>query len=281
MTETVTDVLTLLELDELGGGAFRGRQPDTPNHHIVGGQLAAQALMAAGRTVQRRSPHSLHAHFLRRGDARESVDFAVDGLHDGGTFSTREVTASQGGAALMKVMASFTADVDAVSYQPARPAAIAPEDLRSVEEQLEPYAAELGGWFVRRRPFDTRYVDPPPRVAMDLPGEREATIRIWLRARGVVPRDPLVGACLLTYLTALVLLEPALGPMGRSPTDVSALLDHAVWFHEPVDFADWLFFEQHSASGIGGRARATGTMFNRRGDLACTAGQTVYFPKRR
>lgn len=278
MLETVADVLELLALTGRGDDAFRGRQPDTPNHHIVGGQLAAQALMAAGRTARGRSPHSVHAHFLRRGDAAEDVDFAVDALHDGGTFSTREVTASQGGVVLMKVMASFTADVEAVTYQPAKPDAAAPEDLACVEEQLEPYSAEFGGWWVARRPFDTRYVDPPPRIAMDLPKSREATIRIWLRARGVVPDDPLVGACVLTYLTALTLLEPAQGPMGRAPTDVSALLDHAVWFHRAADFSDWLFLDQHSPSGIGGRALANGTLFNRRGDMVCTASQTGYFP---
>jgi acyl-CoA thioesterase-2 len=88
-----------------------------------------------------------------------------------------------------------------------------------------------------------------------------------------------VNGCVLTYLTALTLLEPALGPMGKSPADVSALLDHTVWFHGPADFSEWLFFEQNSPSGIGGRALATGTVFNRSGFQVCTASQEGYFPR--
>jgi acyl-CoA thioesterase-2 len=278
MLETLTDVLALFDLTDSGSDAFKGLQPDTPNHHIVGGQIAAQALMAASRTVPGRTPHSLHVYFLRRGDAREPVEFNVGRLHDGGTFSAREVTATQGGVVLMKGLASFTANVESVAYQPTIPDAPAPESLLPVEDQLAPYAAEFGGWWVQLRPFDTRYVDPPPRVAMDLPEAGGATCRIWLRARGVVPTDPALNGCVLTYLTALTLLEPALGPMGKSQADVSALLDHSVWFHGPADFSDWLFFEQNSPSGIGGRALATGTVFNRSGFQVCTASQEGYFP---
>jgi acyl-CoA thioesterase-2 len=281
MLETLTDVLRLFDLTDVGHDSFEGTQPDTPNHHIVGGQIAAQALMAASRTVLARSPHSVHVYFLRRGDAREPVEFNVGRLHDGGTFSAREVTATQGGAVLMKGLASFAADVDAVAYQRTMPEAPAPESLLPVEDQLAPYAAEFGGWWVQLRPFDTRYVDSPPRVAMDLPEARGATSRIWLRARGVVPADPVVNASVLTYLTALTLLEPALGPMGMLPSDVSALLDHTVWFHQPADISDWLFFEQNSPSGIGGRALATGTVFNRSGFQVCTASQEGYFPAAR
>jgi acyl-CoA thioesterase-2 len=277
MLKTMDDVLALFELTGNGVDAFRGTQPDTPNHHIVGGQLAAQALMAASRTAPERSPQSLHARFLRRGDARVPVEFAVDRLHDGGTFSTREVTANQGGEVLMKVLVSFSTHVDDVVYQPVRPDAPDPETLPAVEEQLGPYAAEFGGWWVQSRPFDTRYVDLPPRIALDQ-GKVNASIRIWWRARGVVPADPAVNACVVTYVTALTLLEPALGPMGKSPTDVSALLDHTVWFHHSADFADWLLFDQHSPSGTGGRALATGAMFTRTGDLVCTAAQEGYFP---
>jgi acyl-CoA thioesterase-2 len=281
MLETLTDVLALFDLTDVGPDAFKGHQPDTPNHHIVGGQIAAQALMAASRTVRARTPHSLHVYFLRRGDAREPVEFTVGRLHDGGTFSAREVTAAQGGAVLMKGLASFTANVESVVYQPTIPDAPAPESLLPIEDQLAPYAAEFGGWWVQLRPFDTRYIDPPPRVAMDLPEAGGATSRIWLRARGVVPADPAVNGCVLTYLTALTLLEPALGPMGKSQADVSALLDHSVWFHRAADFTDWLFFEQNSPSGIGGRALATGTVFNRSGFQVCTASQEGYFPAAR
>src|ERR1700712_3499547 len=101
MLASLADVLELFELTSLGTDTFQGTQPDPPNHHIVGGQIAGQALMAASRTAPERPPHSLHVYFLRRGDARCPVSFEVTRLHDGGTFSTRRVAASQGGQLLM------------------------------------------------------------------------------------------------------------------------------------------------------------------------------------
>jgi acyl-CoA thioesterase II len=113
---------------------------------------------------------------------------------------------------------------------------------------------------------------------MDLPEAGGATTRIWLHASGLVPAEPVINGCVVTYLTVLTLLEPALGLMGKSSTDVSALLDHTVWFRRPADFSDWLFFEQNSPSGIGRRALATGTLLNRSGALMGTASQEGYFP---
>jgi acyl-CoA thioesterase-2 len=278
MLASLADVLTLFELESLGADTFQGTQPDPPNHHIVGGQIAGQALMAAGRTVSQRPPHSLHVYFLRRGDARYPVTFEVTRLHDGGTFSTRRVAAIQGGQVLMEAMASFTAGVAGADYQGEMPDVPAPDSLVPIEQQLAPYADEYGGWWISQRPFDTRYVDPPPRIAMDLDGPPTSVSRIWLRARGAVPADLVLKGCVLTYLSALTLLESAQGPMGKSPTDVSALLDHTVWFHRAADFSDWLLFEQKSPTGVGGRALATGSLFNRNGELVCTAAQEGYFP---
>ncbi|BBX16970.1 acyl-CoA thioesterase II [Mycolicibacterium duvalii] len=280
MLETVAELLNLLELTVRGTDAFEGTQPDSPNHHIVGGHIAAQSLMAASRTVPGRTPHSLHVYFLRRGDARQPVRFDVTRLHDGGTFSARRVAATQGGQILMEGLASFTSGADGADYQTEMPSAPAPEELVPVEEQLAPYAGEFGGRWAAPRPFDTRYIDPPPRIAIDHEKPAEALSRIWLRSRGEIPADPVVASCVLTYLSALTLLEPAMRQMERSPMDVSALLDHTVWFHRFPQFADWLYYEQKSPSGIGGRALVTGAIYNRSGGLICTAGQEGYFPGR-
>jgi acyl-CoA thioesterase-2 len=273
------DVLKLFELEELGADRFQGTQPDPPNHHIVGGQIAAQALMAASRTAPLRPPHSLHVYFLRLGDARRPVDFEVVRLRDGGTFSSRRVVATQDGKVLVEGIASFTGGADGTDYHGAMPDVPPPDSLVPVERQLAAHAHEFGGWWVSERPFDTRYVDLPPRIAMESGDPPAPTCRIWLRARGTVPIDPVVNSCVLTYLSALTLLEPALGPMGKAPTDVSALLDHSVWFHRPADFTDWILYEQNSPSGIDGRALANGTFFGGAGALLCTAAQEVYFPR--
>jgi len=278
MLVTLADVLGLFELTVLGPDTFEGTQPDPPNHHIVGGQLAAQALMAASRTARGRRPHSQHVYFLRRGDARLPVRFEVTRLHDGGTFTSRRVAAIQGGEVLMEALASFSADVDSTAYQRPMPDAPTPETLLPIEEQLAPYAAEFGGWWVNDRPFDVRYVDAPPRIAMDSEEPAGPVSRIWLRARGTIPADHVVSSCVLTLQTALTPVEATLGPMKKSLYDVSALLDHTVWFHRPADFSNWLYYEQLSPTGGDGRALAAGTVYNRNGELVCTAAQEVYFP---
>ncbi|MDV3124632.1 thioesterase family protein [Mycobacterium sp. 21AC1] len=278
MLVTLADVLNLFELAALGGDTFEGTQPDSPNHHIVGGQIAAQALMAAGRTVQGRRPHSLHVYFLRRGDGRRPVRFEVNRLHDGGTFSTRRIAATQAGEVLMEGLASFTAGADSVGYQRTMPAAPPPESLMPIEQQLAPYAAEFDGFWIAERPFDVRYVDPPPRIAMDSGEPAGPVSRIWLRAKGAIPADPVLNSCVLTLQSALTPVETTLGPMRKSQHDISALLDHTVWFHRPADFSDWLFYEQNSPTGVAGRALAAGAIYNRTGDLVCTAVQEIYFP---
>jgi acyl-CoA thioesterase len=211
MLATLTELLNLLDLTEIGNDVFEGSQPDPPNHHIVGGQIAAQALLAASKTVVGRRPHSLHVYFLRLGDARHLVHFYVSRLRDGGTFSARRVTAAQDGEVLMETIASFTGDVDNVEYH-----------------------------------------------------------------------DEVLNSCVLTYLTALTLLECAMTAMRKASmgTGVSALLDHVVWFHRRADFSDWLFYDQHSPGGVGGRALATGSVYNRDGALVCRATQEGYFGKR-
>ncbi|CDO31335.1 acyl-CoA thioesterase [Mycolicibacterium porcinum] len=278
MLVTLADVLNLFELSALGPDTFEGTQPDPPNHHIVGGQIAAQALMAASRTVQGRHPHSLHVYFLRRGDARSPVRFEVARLRDGGTFSSRRISATQDGEVLMEGLASFTTGVVSAAYQRTMPSAPPPESLTPIEEQLAPYAEEFGGWWVDERPFDVRYVDPPPRIAMDSAEQAGPVSRIWLRARGVIPEDLVLNSCVLTLQSALTPVETTLGPMRKSQYDISALLDHTVWFHRPADFSDWLFYEQTSPAGVAGRALATGTIYNRAGDLVCSAAQEIYFP---
>ena len=172
--------------------------------------------------------------------------------------------------------------INNIDYQDDMPPAVPPDMLLPVEQQLSPYAAEFGGFWVNRRAFDTRYVDPPPRLALDQGGSRLSVSRIWLRADGVVPQDPVVNGCVVAYLSALTLLESAMTRMGKASvgTGVSALLDHTTWFHRPADFSDWLLFDQRSPSGVAGRALVTGTMYNRNGDLVCTASQEGYFGRR-
>ncbi|WP_237984353.1 acyl-CoA thioesterase [Mycobacterium avium] len=168
MISTLEDVLSLLDLQQIDDAAFVGTQPDTPNHHIIGSQVAAQALMAAGRTTPGRLAHSMHMYFLRRGDARQPIQYDVTPLRDGGTISSRRVTASQSGVVLFEALASFTIIADDVDWQQRMPDVAGPSAVHGLEDLLAPYAEEFGDWWPQQRPFTMRYLDAPPRVALDL-----------------------------------------------------------------------------------------------------------------
>ncbi|MCK0173285.1 MULTISPECIES: acyl-CoA thioesterase II [Mycobacteriaceae] len=272
------EIVSTLDVDQVGDDQFVATQIDNPAHHIVGGHIAGQALMSAGRTVgPDRIAHSVHVYLLRAGDARRPVDFAVTRLRDGGVLSSRRVLATQDGQVLLEALASFTVPLESLDYHQPLPDVPAPESLPTVQEQLSGYAAEHGGHWVRPQPIELRYVDPPPRLSVDLP-EREPRIRKWWRPVGSVPGDALMNSCLLTYVAGTTLLETAMVARRTTPVDsFSALVDHALWFHRPADLGDWVLSDAVSPSGIGGRGLATATMYNRSGGLVCTATQEIYF----
>jgi acyl-CoA thioesterase II len=274
---TLADIVTTLDVEAAGGDTFVATQLDNPMHHIVGGHIAGQAVMAAGRTADGRTPHSVHVYFLRAGDAQLPVEFEVVRRRDGGALSTRQVTARQNGQVLLEALVSLSEPIEGVEYQQPLPAVPGPESLVAVQDQLSGYADELNGHWVRPQPFELRYVDLPPRLAVEL-AEPPPRLRMWWKPTGSVPAEPTLGAALLTYLAGTTMLEAAMVMRGATPVSVfSALIDHALWFHRPPDLSDWILSDQVSPSGIAGRGLATGVMYNRAGQLVCTATQEVYF----
>ncbi|HET7743071.1 MAG TPA: acyl-CoA thioesterase domain-containing protein [Mycobacterium sp.] len=277
VSPTLADLIATLQVDQIDDERFVATQIDNAHHHIVGGHIAGQALMAASRTAPGRAPHSVHVYYLRAGDARHPVDLHVSRSRDGGTLSTRKVTAIQDGEVLLEALASFSTPLGGLEHQVSMPDVPAPESLPSMQEQMAPYAAEAHGYWVRPQPFDLRYVDAPPRLAMDLP-DPSPRIRLWWRPIESVPNDPALHSSLLTYLSGTTMLETAV--TMRRTTQVSsfnALIDHALWFHRPIDMTDWVLSDQYSPSGIDGRGLATSTMYNRAGELVCIATQELYF----
>ncbi|WP_167098354.1 acyl-CoA thioesterase II [Mycobacterium sp. DL592] len=261
-------VLAALSLHRVDATSFVGAQLPAPLDHILGGHLAAQALIAAARTAPARIPHSMHTYFLRAGDARRPVDFKVADLQEGRTFSARRISARQDGRLLLEAMTSFTVAVnapDGVEYQPSMPEVPAPEGL----PEPAPHFAESyeGGW-ASLKWFDRKVVDAGT--------EAPARSRIWWRPRGEVPGDPALVAAMVVYLSAVTLAEPVNVPRGQ--VGESAQRGHSVLFHCPADLRDWLLYDQWTPSSTGALALASGQMFNRTGELVCTVEQETYFP---
>jgi acyl-CoA thioesterase II len=277
----LADIVDTLDVAQVDEDAFLATQLDNAHHHIVGGHIAGQALVAAGRTAPDRLPHSFHVFLLRAGDARYPVEFEVSRLRDGGTLATRRLTGRQDGQVLLEALASFTTPVPSLEYHQPLPEVPAPDDLTPIQEQLRPYADEVGGYWVRPQPFELRYADPPPRLALDLP-EPSPRIRMWWRPSGdaavLAGADPLIHTALLVYVSGTTVLETTMTMRRTTQTSVfNALIDHAMWFHRPPRLSDWILSDQVSPSGVDGRGLATATMFNRGGELLCTVTQEVYF----
>ncbi len=272
------DLVELLDLERLSGDTFRGMSPKTPQQRIFGGQVAAQALVAAGRTVPAdRAVHSLHAYFLVGGDPAVPVIYTVDRIRDGRSFTTRRVVAVQHGRAIFHLSASFQVAEDGFDHADEMPVVPPPEDLPTLSALLAPYPDVLERWEQWPMLIDRRDVDRPGVLPAPDPGEPVPTAsRVWIRARTALPDDPLVHVCALTYASDLTLLDTVLIPHRMSFADgtlAGASLDHAMWFHRSFRADEWLLYDQRSPSASGGRGLATGRIFTRDGRLAVSVVQ--------
>jgi acyl-CoA thioesterase-2 len=272
--EAVDDLIKLLDLEPIEVNIFRGVSPDDDRQRIFGGQVAGQALVAVARTVPAdRQVHSLHAYFLRPGDPTIPVLYEVDRIRDGRTFTTRRVVAIQHGKAIFNLSASFQVSEDGFDHSAEGPDVPPPEDLPPFAERMAEYREQFGDLLDRPRPIDIRHVDWLP---IDRSKPLPPYQRVWLRADGVLPDDPVIHSFVLTYASDMTLLDTALLPHGgswRAPGLFMASLDHAMWFHRPFRADDWLLYSQDSPSASGGRGLARGLVYRRDGTLVATVMQ--------
>ena len=271
MTAALDALITLLDLEPIEENIFRGESPKEERQRVFGGQVAGQALVAAGRTVERGRPHSLHAYFLRLGDPRAPILYEVDRIRDGRSFTTRRVVAIQHGRAIFNLSASFHVHERGLEHHAPMPQAPDPESLPTWRERMAEWADRLGEWYEQPRPIDWRYVSPPARHREP----REPRQQVWLRAEGQLPDDPLLHACIVAYASDMTLLDTVVLPHGIAWDDdvQMASLDHAMWFHRPFRADDWLLYDLYSPSASGARGLATGSIFRRDGELAVTVIQ--------
>jgi acyl-CoA thioesterase-2 len=266
-------LVELLDLDPIEVNIFRGVSPDQTRLRVFGGQVAAQALVAAGRTVGQGRVHSLHSYFLRPGDTTVPILYEVDRIRDGRSFITRRVVAIQHGEAIFNMEASFHIDEEGLVHQEEMPDVPQPEEVPTVRDRLADMDDAMADWFRRPNPIDQRFLGDLPMIRT---GRRDPRQRLWLRADGEVGDDPLLHAAIVTYASDMSLFDSILNPhQVRWEDDIfmGASLDHCMWFHRPFRADEWLLFDQESPSAYGARGLARGMIFTRDGRLVISVVQ--------
>ncbi len=275
-------LLALLDLERIEQDIFRGFSRSAVVPRVFGGQVAAQALVAAGRTAPPdRVAHSLHAYFLRLGDPGAPIVYQVDRIRDGRSFTTRRVVAVQHGQPIFHLSASFQTFEEGLEHQEPMPDAPDPETLPSSTDLLTrhtdrfPDPTVVDRLLVARAAVDIRHVDDPPFLTAGEP--REPRSQVWFRTMGKLADDPLLHVCLATYVSDMTLLDSVLLAHGRGGWAVGdvvgASLDHAMWFHRPFRADEWLLYDQQSPSSSGGRGLGTARIYTQDGRLAVSVIQ--------
>jgi acyl-CoA thioesterase-2 len=268
-------LIRLLDLEPIERDIFRGVSPDDSWQRVFGGQVAGQALLAAGRTVDAdRHVHSLHSYFIRPGDPTIPIVYEVDRTRDGRSFSTRRVVAVQNGKTIFTLSASFQLLQDGLEHSSEMPEAPPPDTLPTFFDALPSSGPARDFHYGRARPIDIRYVDPPPWRRHET-GPLDHS-RLWLRADGRLPDDPLLHVCVLTFASDMSLLDAVLARQGianRIDKISMASLDHAMWFERPFRADEWLLYSMISPSASGGRGLASGRFFTEDGRQVCSVVQ--------
>ncbi|MGA2803931.1 MAG: acyl-CoA thioesterase II [Acidimicrobiales bacterium] len=276
MTEALSQLVELLDLEAIEVNVFRGRNLDETRLRVFGGQVAAQSLVAAGRTVESGRVHSLHSYFLRPGDPTAPILYEVDRIRDGRSFTTRRVVAIQHGRAIFNLQCSFHIDEGpGFVHQAEMPEVPRADDLPTVRERLEPHLDQLPDWFVvgRPRPIDQRYIGDLPWLPTT---SRETRQRLWVRADGELADDPLLHAAVIAYASDMSIIDSVLKPhevRWRQDKTMVVSLDHCMWFHRPFRADRWLLVDQDSPNAYGARGLARGLIFDEEGRLVVSLVQ--------
>ena len=273
MPRDADELVALLDLEKIDDDLFRGQQMPTTRPIVFGGQVAAQALVAASRTVPDEfAVHSLHSYFLQPGDPTVPTIYDVENLRDGRSFLTRRVIAQQHGRPIYAQTLNFHVHETGLEHQEAMPAVPAPEDARPVNRgALDEEHADQ--WDVAEiRAIDDLEDDPA----------HPARQRVWLRVSSPLPDDPFWHTAAFTYLSDMTLMGAALSAHDQSFASGEvflASLDHTVWFHRPFRADEWWLYDQHSPAASGGRGLVLASVFSRSGELVASVAQEAVMRK--
>jgi acyl-CoA thioesterase-2 len=278
--DPVSDMVTALTLSATGARTrediFTAPSQWQPHGRVFGGQVMAQAALAAIKTIpEERVIHSLHGYFLRPGDIAEGITFSVDRIHDGRSFSTRRVQAYQKGQPIFSMISSFQDEGPGLDHQEQMPSGIPePESLPSAQEVLQSLKHPVADIWAKTRAFDLRHVPSSLYVRVD--GEPVPHQAVWLKSLAPLPDDPNLHRAALAYASDFSILEPTMRAHGVSwatPGLKVASLDHAMWWHRYARVDEWFLYVQESPSALGGRGLSTARIFSHTGSLIATVAQ--------
>ena len=280
MIGPIEGLLSTLDLTDTGARTsediFTGPSQWMPLGRVFGGQVLAQSVTAAMRTVpDERTVHSMHGYFLRPGKVEMPITFSVDRIHDGRSFSTRRTQAYQDGVPILSMIASFQDGDSGLSHQIEMPDDMPdPESLPTTAEVLAHVDHDAARYWSAERAFDMRHV--PSSIYLTVDGERTAHQAVWMKAVGPLPDDPNLHRAALAYASDYSILEPVMRAHGvawAKPGLKIASLDHAMWWHRFGRVDEWMLYVQDSPSAAGGRGLSRGSIFSRSGVLLASVAQ--------
>lgn len=278
--DPLAEMISTLDLKSIAQGAskedlFEGQSQWMPHGRVFGGQVLAQSLVAATRTIDDRPVHSMHGYFLRPGNIELPVTYSVDRLRDGRSFSTRRVQAFQNDEPIFSMIASFQQIDPGLEHQDDFPNDIPdPESLPSAADLMGDNPHPVAQYWSKARPFDMRHV--PSSIYFKVEGEPVAHQAVWIKSLGSLPDSQALHTAALAYASDYSILESIYRRHGIAwshPGLKSASLDHAMWFHRPARVDQWMLYVQESPSAQGGRGLALGKIFSSRGELLATVAQ--------
>jgi len=273
----IDDVINLLNLEQLDLNLFRGINYKTPWKRIFGGQVLGQALSAAYQSVPiERVVHSLHGYFILPGDIDHPVIYQVDEVRDGGSFSTRRVSAIQKGRAIFVMAASFQKKQEGLNHQESMPEVESPDELKTLLEQAEDIKPYFPVVFERIKRGQLKAFDFRPVHNIFEKQDVDILQHVWMKSAKKAVADSRMNHQILAYVSDANLLISALGPHKNKINFEKlfmASLDHAMWFHQDCDINDWMLYSTQSPHASNSRALAQGKVFSETGQLIATVMQ--------
>lgn len=277
MENPINILLDLLNFEETSPNEFRAPSYNPGWNRVYGGQVIAQAIMAASKTVEKETCHSIHGYFMRPGDPNKPITYKIDPVRYGRSFQTRMVYAQQNDETIFTMGASYHKQEQGLDHQDQMGTVPMPEDLPNMQELLDQNKAKLPeaivAYFSKERPIELRlididrYINPQPKPGMQ---------SLWIRTSGPINGDTALHQAALGYASDFTLLDTALIPHGKLVFDkdlMMASLDHSMWFHRPFQADEWLLYQQTSSNAFGARGLGFGKFFDRNGRLVASAAQ--------